>query len=63
MDSSLGNEERKMSKPIQVPTHYSNSLKSNNFYPNNSPNKFMNRVHYRLRNLYQIPKEDKRKTE
>jgi len=64
MDCSLDNEENKKSKPIQIPTSYpSCRLKTNIFYPNNSPNEFMNRVQHRLNTWCQTPKEDKDNTE
>ena len=64
MDYPLGDEEKKLSKPIRIPTPYSSSrLKTNNFYPNNSPNGFMNRVERRLKTWSQTPKEDKHNTE
>ena len=52
MDYSLGNEEKKNSKPIKIPTSpsYPNSrLKNNIFFPNNSPNTFLRRVEKRLK--------------
>lgn len=60
MNCSLGNEEKQISKPIQIPAPYPNSrLKTSNFYPNNSPNGFMNRVQRRFKTWSQTPKEDK----
>ena len=64
MDYALGDEEKKCSKPIAIPAPYPSSrLKTNNFYPNNSPNSFMNRVQHRLNTWCQTPKEDKQSTE